>query len=126
MAHRNVGFLEARKIIENGSQPWWSNLAFSLGADNIRAYAEPNTRNVTLLKTPRKQREWDNIETNEISNAPSQPIGWNPGRRQWKMIMDNSRTQISEPCSNKTEKRNSSKDQTVLEKSLDELESIQM
>jgi pyruvate-formate lyase len=47
------------------------------------------------------------------------------GRGQWKMITDNSRTHISEPSSNKTEKRNISKDQTVLEKSLDELESIQ-
>jgi hypothetical protein len=42
------------------------------------------------------------------------------------MITDNSRTQISEPSSNKTENRNSSKDQTVLEISLDELESFQM
>jgi hypothetical protein len=42
------------------------------------------------------------------------------------MITDNRRTQISEPSSNKTEKRNSSKDKTVSEKSLDELESIQM
>jgi hypothetical protein len=40
---------------------------------------------------------------------------------QWKMITDNSRTQIYEPSSNKTEKRNSSIDQMVLE-----LESIQM
>jgi hypothetical protein len=39
---------------------------------------------------------------------------------------DNSRTQISEPNPNSVEKRNISKDQTVLEKSLDELESIQM
>jgi hypothetical protein len=42
------------------------------------------------------------------------------------MITDNSRTQISEPSSNKTEKRNSYKDQRVLENSLDDLESIQM
>jgi hypothetical protein len=49
-----------------------------------------------------------------------------PGRRQWKMTMDNSRTQISEPSPINVEKRNSAKDQTVLEKSLDELESIQM
>jgi hypothetical protein len=52
------------------------------------------------------------------------PIGWNLGRGQWKMIKDNSRAQISEPSSNKTEKRNSSKDQTVLEKSSDVFESI--
>jgi hypothetical protein len=81
-------------------------------------------RNFPLLKTPRRQREWDNIETSESSKAPSQLIEWNPGREQWKMITGNSRTQISEPSSNKTEKINSSKDQTVLEKSLDELESI--
>jgi hypothetical protein len=42
------------------------------------------------------------------------------------MITDNSRTQISEPSSIETEKRNSSKDQSVLAKSLDELEPIQM
>jgi hypothetical protein len=80
-------------------------------------------RNFPLLKTPRRQREW---ETSEISKAPSQPIGWNPGRGQWKMITDNSKTQTSEPNSNKTEKRNSYKDQRVSEKSLDDLESIQM
>jgi hypothetical protein len=38
--------------------------------------------------------------------------------------MDNSRTQISEPSPSSIEKRNSSKDQTVLEISLDE--SIQL
>jgi hypothetical protein len=42
------------------------------------------------------------------------------------MITDNSKTQISKTNSKKIEKRNSSKDQTVLEKSLDVLESIQM
>jgi hypothetical protein len=42
------------------------------------------------------------------------------------MITGNIRTQISEPSSNKTEKRNSSKHQTVLEKSLHELVTIQM
>jgi hypothetical protein len=42
------------------------------------------------------------------------------------MTTDTSRTQISESGPNNVEKRNSSKDQTVLEKSLDELESIQM
>jgi hypothetical protein len=42
------------------------------------------------------------------------------------MTMDNSRTEISEPGPSNVEKRNSSKDQTVLEKSVDELESIQM
>jgi hypothetical protein len=78
-------------------------------------------RNFSLLKTPRKRREWDNIETSERVKAPSQPIRWSPGRGQRKLIMDNSKTQISEPDSNKTEKRNSSKDWT-LEKFLDELE----
>jgi hypothetical protein len=68
----------------------------------------------------------DNIEAVESSKALSQPIGWNPGRRQRKMTTDNSRTLISEPSPNNIEKRNSSKDQTVLEKSLDESESIQM
>jgi hypothetical protein len=42
------------------------------------------------------------------------------------MTTDNSRTQISEPSQSKVEKRNRSKDQIVLNKSLDELESIQM
>jgi hypothetical protein len=42
------------------------------------------------------------------------------------MTTDNSRTQISEPSPSNVEKRNSSKDQRVLEKSLDVLESIQM
>jgi hypothetical protein len=51
---------------------------------------------------------------------------WNPRRGQWRMITDNSRTQISEPSPNKLEKRNSCKDQTVLENSLDALESIQV
>jgi hypothetical protein len=66
--------------------------------------------------------EWDNIETSESNKALSQLIGWNPRRGQWKMITDSSRTQISEPSSNKAEKRDSSKDQTVLEKSSEELE----
>jgi hypothetical protein len=68
----------------------------------------------------------DNIETIESSKVLSQPIGWNPGRRQCKMATDNSRTLISEPSPNNIEKKNSSKDQTVLEKSSDKLESIQM
>jgi hypothetical protein len=56
-------------------------------------------RNFTPLKTPGKPKEWD--------KAPSQPIGWNPGRRQWKMITDNSRTQISGPNPGNVEKKNS-------------------
>jgi hypothetical protein len=62
----------------------------------------------------------------ESNQVPSQMIGWNPGRRQWKMATDNSRTQISTPSPSNIEKRKSSKDQTVLEKSLDELEFIQI
>jgi hypothetical protein len=62
----------------------------------------------------------------ESYKTPSQPIRWNPARGQWKMITDNSKTQISEPISNKTEKMDSSKDQTVLEKTLEELQYIQM
>jgi biopolymer transport protein ExbD len=42
------------------------------------------------------------------------------------MTTDNSWTQISEPSPSNVEERKSSKDQTVLEKSLDDLESIQM
>lgn len=42
------------------------------------------------------------------------------------MTTDNSRAQISEPSPSNIEKRNSSKDQTVLEKFLDELEAFQM
>jgi hypothetical protein len=108
------------------SQPWWLNPAFSFGDDSTRGYAEPNTRNFPLLKTPRRRRKWDNIETNESSKAPSQPIQCNRGKGQWKMITNNSSTQISETSLNKAEKRKSFKDQTVLEKSLDELENIQM
>jgi hypothetical protein len=78
-------------------------------------------RNFPLLKTPRRRREWNNIETSESSKAQSQPIGG-----QWKLITDNSKTQFSDRNSNKTEVRPRSQDQTVLEKSLDELESIQM
>jgi hypothetical protein len=126
MAHTNVGFLEAWKIVEKWSQPWQSNPAFSLGADSTRD-SEPNMRNFPLLKMPRRRRrKWYNIETSESNKSPNQPSAWNPGRLQWKMNMDNSRTQISEPSSNNTEKRNNSKDQTALEKSLEGLESIQM
>jgi hypothetical protein len=42
------------------------------------------------------------------------------------MAIDNSINEISEQCPSNVEKMNSSKDQTVLEKSLDELESIQV
>jgi hypothetical protein len=83
-------------------------------------------RNFPPLRTPRRRKEWDNTETNESNKAPSQQVGWNPGRRQWKMTTDNSRTEIPERSPSNVEIRNSSKDQAVLEKSLDELESIQM
>jgi hypothetical protein len=81
-------------------------------------------RNLLPLKMARRRREWDNIEISESNKGPSQPIGWNPGRRHWKMTTDSSRTEISEPSSSNVKKRNSSKDQTVLEKPLDVLESI--
>jgi hypothetical protein len=42
------------------------------------------------------------------------------------MVTDKSRTQISEPSPSIVEKMNNSKDQTALEKSLDELETVQM
>jgi hypothetical protein len=61
MALRNVGFLEAWKIVEKWSQRWRSNPAFSLGADISLGYAESDMRNFHLLKTPRRRREWDNI-----------------------------------------------------------------
>jgi hypothetical protein len=83
-------------------------------------------RNIPPLKMPRKRKEWDNIETRESNKALSQAIGWNLGRRQCKMTVDSSRTQISEPSPSNVEKRNSSKHWTVLEKSIDKLESIQM
>jgi hypothetical protein len=75
-------------------------------------------RNFLFLKTPRRRKEWNNIEASESNKFPSQPIGWNPGRRQWKMTMDISKTEISEPSAKNVEERTSSKDQTVLEKSL--------
>jgi hypothetical protein len=53
-------------------------------------------RNFPPLKTPRRRKEWDNIETSESNETPSQPIEWNPKRRQWKMAWDESRTKISE------------------------------
>jgi hypothetical protein len=54
-------------------------------------------RNFPFLKTPRRRKECDNIEASESNKSPSQPIGWNPGRRQAKMTVDNSKTEISEP-----------------------------
>jgi hypothetical protein len=64
----------------------------------------------------------NNRETSESNKAPSQLIRWNLGRRQWKMTMDNRRTQISEPSPSNVEKRK----RTVLETSLDKLESVKM
>jgi hypothetical protein len=96
------------------------------GVENFPGYVEPDMRNFPLLKMTRRRRELDNIETSESSKTPSQSIGWNPGRGQWKMISDTARLKISEPNSNKTEKRKSCKDQTVLEKPVEDVESIQM
>jgi hypothetical protein len=119
--------LEARKIAEKWSPPWQSNPVYSSGVKSLWRYVEPNMKNFPTLKTPGSWKEWENIEKSESSNeASSQPIGWNPGRRQWKMTTDNSKTEISEPSPSNVEKRNSWKGQTVSEKSLDELVSIQM
>jgi hypothetical protein len=104
MAHRNVGFLEARKIFEKWPQPWRSNPAFSSDAGSLRGYVEANMRNFPSFKTPRNRREWDNIETIESIKTPSQVIGWNPGRNRWKITTDNSRTQISEQSLSNVEK----------------------
>jgi hypothetical protein len=49
-------------------------------------------RNFLPFKTPKRLKEWDNIETSESNKAPSLPIGCNPGRRQRKMTTGNSRT----------------------------------
>jgi hypothetical protein len=80
-------------------------------------------RNFPRLKTPRRRKKWDHIERSESNKASSQAIGRNPGRRHWKMTTNKSRTQIFEPSPSIVEERNSSKDQTVLEYSLDVLES---
>ena len=121
MAHRNVGFFEARKIVEK-----WSSPAFPVGAGSHRGYAELNLRNFPVLKTPSRRKEWDIFESREYNKVPNQTIGWNPERRQWKMNTDNSRTQITDPGLNKNEQRNCSKGQNAIEKSLDELEVIEM
>jgi hypothetical protein len=47
-----------------------------------------------------------NIEASESHKSPSQPIGWNPGRRQWKMTIDNSKIEISETRAKNVEKSN--------------------
>jgi hypothetical protein len=96
----------------------------SSDAESLQGYIEPNMSNFPILKMPRRLRAWDNTETSESNKAQSQQIGWNSGRWQWKMTTDNSRIQILEPTPNNIEKRNISKDQTVFEKSLDELGSI--
>jgi hypothetical protein len=54
MAHRNVRFLEALKLVEKWFQPWRSNPAFSSDAESPRGYFEPNMRNFPPLKTPRR------------------------------------------------------------------------
>jgi hypothetical protein len=50
---------------------------------------------------PRRRRERDNIETIENNKSLKQPSVWNPGKGQWKMTTDNSRTEISETLFNK-------------------------
>jgi hypothetical protein len=79
-----------------------------------------------LFKTPRRRRKWDNIQRSESIKAPRKQIRGNPGRRQRKITTDNSGTQISEISPSNVEKKNNSKDQTVVEKALCELESIHM
>ena len=85
MAHRNVGFFEARKIVEK-----WSSPAFPVGAGSHRGYAELNLRNFPVLKTPSRRKEWDIFESREYNKVPNQTIGWNQERRQWKMNTDSS------------------------------------
>jgi hypothetical protein len=57
------------------------------------------------VKMPGGRKEWDNIATSESNKAPNQPMGWNPGKKQWEITTDNSRTQISEPSPSNIEKR---------------------
>jgi hypothetical protein len=37
-------------------------------------------RNFPLLKTPRRRREWDDIETSESNKSLNQQSAWNPER----------------------------------------------
>jgi hypothetical protein len=50
MAHRHVGFLETRKIVEKWSQPGLPNPAFSLGVDSTRGYAKPDEESGIILR----------------------------------------------------------------------------
>jgi hypothetical protein len=77
--------------------------------------AAPNMRKFPLLQTRRRRGESDNIEKSE-----------NQGEEKCKMITDNSRSEISQPSSNKTEKRDSSEDQGMFEKSLDDFDFFQI
>jgi hypothetical protein len=45
MAYRNVGFLEARKIVEKWAQSRQSNPGFSSSVESRQGYDEPNMRN---------------------------------------------------------------------------------
>jgi hypothetical protein len=56
MVHRNVGFLEAPKIVEKLSQSWRSKPAFSSVAESLRGYVERNMKNPPLLKLREDER----------------------------------------------------------------------
>jgi hypothetical protein len=51
---------------------------------------------------PRRSTKWNNIRAETIEK--SQPIGWNPERRQRKMTTDNGGTQIYEPSPKNVER----------------------
>jgi hypothetical protein len=79
MAHRNVGFLEARKIFENGHNPA-GRILHSLQVLKIsEGMLNLNMLNFPPLKMTIRQKEWGNTETSESNEAPSQQIGWSPG-----------------------------------------------
>jgi hypothetical protein len=92
-------------MVEKWSQSWRSHPAFSSAAESLQGYVEPKARNLPILK--RQEDERCGINRSKSNKAPSQLLRWNPGRRQWKMTTDNSRTQISEPSPSTVEKRNS-------------------
>jgi hypothetical protein len=104
MVHISVEFLEARKMVEKWSQPWRWNPAFSSGAENLRGYFETNMSNFAPFKMPRRRKEWDNIETSEsIKSQASRSDG--TGEKAMKVVMDSSRTEISEPSPSNIEKK---------------------
>jgi hypothetical protein len=121
MARRNVGFLEVRKFLKNFNNPGCRTL---LSLQVLKS--SKGTCDLPILQTREDEGSGTTQNTNESNKPPSQPIGWNPRTRQWEVITDNKKTQISETSPSSVQKRNSSKDQTDLEKSLDEMESIEM